>query len=218
MTLFAFDLDGTVTRCELLPRIAAAISREREMADLTRLTLSGALPFEESFLRRFAMLRGIPLERIWEMVGCAPLDADILQFIKAHREQCVIVTGNLDLWVAPLLERIGCRYFASEGEENADGLRLKAILDKGEVLRRLRVEDASRRTQAGKAAPPVRIVATGEGINDIPMLREAEVPIAFAGVHTPAPEVLRHALHVVGSGAALCALLEREARAFMPEP
>ena len=33
---FLFDLDGTITRQEILPEIARAVGLEREIADLTR--------------------------------------------------------------------------------------------------------------------------------------------------------------------------------------
>jgi HAD superfamily phosphoserine phosphatase-like hydrolase len=202
VTLFAFDLDGTLTRHELLPRIAAAVSLEREMAELTLLTLRGVLPFEDSFRRRFAMLRHLPLHVAREIAEETPLDASILRFIQERPEQCIIVTGNLDLWIMPLLARVGCRYFASMGKVGHDGPHLISVLNKGEALRELRAEYARK----GKT---VRIIAVGEGVNDIPMLREADVAVAFAGVHDPVPAVLEHAQHVADDGASLCALLER---------
>lgn len=193
--VFAFDLDGTITSLELLPLIARLAGLEAELAQLTRLTLSGEINFEESFRKRFDMLRHIPLELVRESVAAAPLDPHICAFIQSRPEQCVIVTGNLDLWVMPLLIRLGCRYFASRGAAGPDGLSLLSVLDKAEAARRLLAEGRE-------------IIAIGESVNDAPLFRSAAVGIAFAGVHAPVPAIRRLARCCVADGASLCRLLE----------
>jgi phosphoserine phosphatase len=68
-TALAFDLDGTLTCEELLPVIAEGLSLAQEMATLTRLTLSGAIEFEESFRLRCAILRAVPISRVRAIVA-----------------------------------------------------------------------------------------------------------------------------------------------------
>ncbi len=193
--VFAFDLDGTITQRELLPRIARLAGLEKEMEELTRLTLSGSLEFSESFRKRFAMLRHIPLRRIRESVASVPLDPDIEAFISEHRRECVIVTGNLDLWVAPLLKRLGCRYFSSRSRLLDGELFLLSVLDKATAAKQLCNE--------GK-----RVIAIGESMNDVPLFRTADMGIAFAGVHAPVPELLRLAAAFAPDGKSLRRLLE----------
>lgn len=197
-TIFAFDLDGTVTDSEILPRIARELNIHDKISHLTRLTLTGAIDFEESFRLRFEMLKQIPAPRVQEIVADTPLNEHISGFIQEHREQCAIVTGNLDLWVKPLKERLGCRFFSSSSREAAGTLELDNVLRKDEAVRELK-------KLAGDNA---RVVAIGESVNDIPMFKAADISVAYAGVHRPAPVVLKMTQHLAHNGEDLCALLK----------
>lgn len=194
--VFAFDLDGTITKLELLPIIARHSGVEAELRELTRRTLIGEIGFEASFRRRFAMLRQIPLPEVHDRVASVPLEPHIVSFIKSRREECVIVTGNLDLWVMPLLERLGCRYFASRGVLGEKGLSLLSVLDKGAAARCLLRERC-------------RLIAIGESTNDLPLFRVASVGIAYAGVHSPVPAISQLATFEAKNGEDLCRLLDK---------
>lgn len=202
--LFAFDLDGTVTREELLPRIAALAGKRLEMAELTRLTLSGMIPFAESFRLRVAMLAHIPVAEVRACVASVSLDPHIAAFIAARRDDCVIITGNLDIWVAPLLERLGCRFFSSRGVVGEGGVRLLSVLDKADAAETLLKEGRP-------------LVAVGESVGDEPLFERAHYGVAFAGVHAPASGLLRLATHVAEDGRRLCALLCSLERGAMPK-
>lgn len=192
--VFAFDLDGTITTKEILPVLAGELDLAEEMALLTRLTLDGTLDFAASFRLRFAILRSIPVERVREIVAEIPLDPHITEFIRARKEDCAILSGNLDCWVTPLLDRLGCRAYLSTSCRDNGLLSLNSILDKGEA-----VADLAR---SGR-----RVVAIGESANDLPMFKAADVCVAFAGVHEPVPGILRLADYVARDGEELCGVL-----------
>ena len=192
--VYAFDLDGTVTRAEILPRIAALAGLADEMERLTRLTLDGTLAFEASFRLRFELLRDIPVPEVQAVVAAVPLDPHIEAFIQANRARCALVTGNLDLWIAPLVERLGCRVFCSRSAYADGRLHLTDVLHKGQAVGVLKAEGQ-------------RVIAIGESVNDIPMFEAADCGIAYGGLHAPAPGLLRLADHTADDGAALCSLL-----------
>ena len=104
-------------------------------------------------------------------------------------------SGNLDRWVAPLLDKLGCRAYLSTSCDSAGLLSLNSMLDKGEAVAEL--------ARLGR-----RVVAIGESANDLPMFKAADVRVAFAGVHDPVPEILRLSDYVARDGRELCALLE----------
>ena len=194
MPHFIFDLDGTVTQAEILPRIAANLGLQEEIGLLTRLTLAGAIDFEQSLRLRFAILRQIPLPEIQAIVAATPLDPDIVAFIAANKKHCSVATGNLDAWIEPLRERIPCAFFSSSSHLNNGVLELKAVLDKGETVRQLKKSSH-------------KCVVVGESYNDLAMFEEADISIAFGGVHQPVPALLEWSDYFVPGAKELCALL-----------
>lgn len=196
MKKFAFDLDGTVTRAETLPLLAEELDLAEEMKLLTDLTLSGKIPFARSFRMRYLILRNIPLKRIQEIMDAVPLDEKISAFIRANKDDCAIVTGNLDCWIEPIVAKLGCKSFSSTGERGADNFPvLKNILDKSAAIRELKkISD--------------RVIAVGESFNDVPMFEEAHISVAYGGVHKPVSAAISVSDYVVYDGGALCRLLE----------
>ena len=188
--IYAFDLDGTVTKVETLPLLAAELNLSKEITRLTELTLSGRIPFEISFRMRYGILNRIPLDRIVEIMATVPLESSIEKFIGDNRNDCVLVTGNLDRWIEPIAERLGCEIYSS----TLDGGRLR-IIDKGAVVRRLRSQSA-------------RVISIGESFNDVSMLEAADVSIAYGGVHRPIAAAVSVADFVVFDGETLCRLLK----------
>lgn len=195
--MFVFDLDSTITRCELLPLLAREAGIEAEMAQRTERCMRGETPFEADFPARVDLLRNLPLKRAQKAAASAPVNPKIACFLRAHAGRSMILTGNLDVWIAPILERLGmsgrclCSVARLEGEY-VRGIQT-LLADKGAAARTL----------------PHPFVAIGDGSNDAGMLRASDYGIAFGGVRTLGAEILAAADRVVESEAELCCLLER---------
>ena len=163
---------------------------------LTNLTIRGLIPFESSFRLRCRILREVPVSRVREIVSSIPLDPLIEEFIRENRQRCVIVTGNLDVWVGPALERLGCEFATSIGLAHNDRLEsITHILRKDEAVKALRTRGFT------------QVVAIGEGFNDIPMFEASDIGVAFGGVHPTVPEIVQLANYVVFGSKSLCRLL-----------
>ncbi len=197
--LFLFDLDGTVTRVELLPRIAERAGIERQMRVLTEATIAGKVPFEDSLRDRVKLLGGLDIGLVRDVCTGAPLNERLVAFMQENREHCAIVTGNLDVWIGGLAERIGVRLFCSKAQvEGAHVVGLEHILRKVTVLDEL--EDVAK----GRT-----VVAIGDGHNDAELIERAHVGIAYGGVHSPAQSVLEVCTHAIYDEATLCRFLRR---------
>ena len=178
-----------MTAVETLPLLATELGLSTEINFLTALTLNGTIPFDVSFRLRYSLLKQIPSKKIAEIMSKVPISVEIEKFIREHRSECVIITGNLDRWIEPIAARLGCEIFSSTVENG----RLN-VLDKGAVIRRLK-----------KTVDPV--IAVGESFNDVSMMAAADVAIAFGGVHRPIDAAVSSTDYVVFDGATLCRLL-----------
>lgn len=192
---YAFDLDGTVTKEEILPMIADELGLLREMKLLTQLTINGTIGFEDSFRLRFQILKSVPIVDIHNVVKAVTIDSNINRFIRENSSDCYIITGNLDLWIEPLVSRIDCRFYSSMAEvlDNGD-YKLGSILLKSAAIREIHESYES-------------VTVIGESYNDLSMFEEADIGIAYGGVHHPVPDIVRIANYVCYEGGSLCRLL-----------
>lgn len=189
------DLDGTLTRTELLPAIAERVGIASEMRTLTEATLAGEIPFEVSFRRRVAMLAAIPVDLVHAEILAAPVFEDLLGLLLERPDRVVVVTGNLDVWVEPFFARYGLRGLTSEAEMR-DGtvMGVRTVLDKASAFIRY---------------PAEFTIAIGDGANDVPMVGKADVGVAWCGVHTAARPLLEVADYAFAQEEALCRFLRQ---------
>lgn len=175
---FLFDLDGTVTAAETLPIISAHFGCAEQIAELTARTVQGNVPFVESFIRRVNILGRYSVSETSDLLAKVPLYPHIAQFIAEHREDCVIVTGNLTCWCKGLFEQIGCRCCGSEAEVADDQVvKLKSILRKEQIVDQYKAMGET-------------VVFIGDGNNDMEAMRHADISIAAGLTHNPAQSLL----------------------------
>lgn len=196
-TAFCFDLDGTLTTTEILPCIAAELGISEEIATLTRITMEGLITFEESIRLRTAILGQVPVSAVHKIIDDIELEPGILQFITDRPDSCFVVTGNLDVWIGRLLdEKIACRGFCSRASVRNGVVSLTHILNKGDAIKDVR------------SAGFDKIIAVGDGSNDVPMFQEADLAIAYGGTHSPTQAAISAADFVIHNGESLCSLLK----------
>ncbi len=182
--IFLFDLDSTITKQEILPTIAKEVGVYEQMNALTESSMRGEVPFKQSFLQRVELLKKVPVSQVREIVANIALHERLVEFIHTNKSRSYIVTGNLDVWIDGLIEKLGmgknvfCSKALLEGDYVQDVFN---IVDKDAVIRQM----------------VLPFVAVGDGNNDAEMIEAAEVGIGYGGVRPVAPSVLECATHVV---------------------
>ena len=195
MHMILFDLDGTVTAQETLPAIARQFNIEKEIAQMTKETVEGKIPFIESFIMRVNLLKEYSVQAIQDVLASTPLHSHIIKFINEHKESCHIVTGNLDCWIIRLMEKVSCQYSCSIAQCANDRLiNIKSIIDKADVVRDYKENG-------------YKVTFVGEGNNDAAAMEIADIGIAFGAVHSPSYSALDVASHVVFDEKRLCSFL-----------
>lgn len=174
--LFVFDLDSTITKCELLPFFAAPVGRAEEMAALTEQAMGKNADFAQNFADRVSLLISQPVSHLRRMAAGVPLHTHIADFICEAREHCLIVTGNLDVWIDSLIERLRMhgRCFCSQALVQNDRIQsISHILDKRAVAAHL----------------PHPFIAIGDGDNDLGLFSHADLSLGFSGARALSPRV-----------------------------
>lgn len=189
---FLFDLDGTVTSQETLPVISKHFGLEEQIERMTQETVQGNIPFIESFIRRVNILGSLPVSEISELLAQVPLYPLVSKFINEHRQDCVIVTGNLQCWCKELGQKIGCAAYYSEAEvENDKVVKLKTILRKEQIVDQFKALGET-------------VVFIGDGNNDLEAMRHANISIAAGLTHKPAKSLYSIADYIIFNEEALC--------------
>ena len=196
-SIFLFDLDGTVTKCETLPLIAKHFKITDQVSKLTDEAVKGNIPFVEAFIRRVNILGKLPVYDVSNLLRGVELYPHVFDFISAHKSNCAVVTGNLRCWVEDLLKRIGIEFYCSEAL--LDGNKVKKI---SKILKKENIVEQYKAT--GR-----RVVFIGEGNNDVEAMRFADVSVACALTHAPANGCLSVADYYVQDEKSLCRLLNQ---------
>ena len=111
--IFIFDLDGTITKKEILPELAKKISKYRIVKKMTNDAISGKTSFNVNFLERVKILNQLDDNVVDNVVDQIELDTNFLKFIKKNNSKCIIVTQNLDKWIRCIQKKINCPIYSS---------------------------------------------------------------------------------------------------------
>jgi len=184
--LAAFDMDSTLINIECIDEIAAAVGLKAEVAAITEATMRGEIAdFKESLRRRVALLKGVHekwLHEIWE--HRLQLNPGVETFLATLREvglKTLLVSGGFTFFSDRVARRLAIDYTRANVLEIVDGTLTGGLVAQdwgdicdGQEKRRMLLE-----TCAKLGIPPSQAIAVGDGSNDLPMMGEAGLSIAY---------------------------------------
>ena len=179
--LIVSDMDSTLITIECIDEIAACTGLKERVAEITERAMRGELDFEQSLRSRVALLAGLDervLAEVYENVlRLSPSAEFLLDECKAHGVKFMLVSGGFTFFTERLQQRLGFEYQHANVLEIENG-KLTGRL-KGRIIDAQAKADLLREYRSRLGLQPHQVLAMGDGANDIPMLKEAGIGVAY---------------------------------------
>ena len=178
--LCVLDVDGTLIEEEVIDLLGKEAECEKEVALLTAQAMRGELDFEASLKRRVSLLKGLSINVFDKIYHELHLSKNAAQFIKVLQENQIevgLVSGGFTTIVERLAKDLGISlYTANQLEIKDDHLTGNLI---GPIISREVKEERLIRWAKELQVPFERMIAIGDGANDLKMLKRAGLGVAF---------------------------------------
>ncbi len=178
--LLVADMDSTIVTGETLDELADFAGLKEPIAAITRRSMNGEIDFADALRERVAMLRGLSLEALeqtWKRVRLTHGARELVATMRAHGAAAALVSGGFTVFTARVAALAGFdAHFANRLLDDGRALTGhvgEPILDRDAKLDTLR---GLAREHGLKMA---ETLAVGDGANDLAMLREAGLGVAF---------------------------------------
>ena len=194
--LLVADMDSTIVTSETLDELAALAGVGERVAAITTASMNGEIDFGEALRARVAMLAGLDvsaLERTWARTRLTPGARTLVATMAGHGALTALVSGGFSFFTGRVAALCG---FAVH--------RANTLIDDGHVLTgqigapildRDAKLAALRELAAARGVRMSATLAVGDGANDLAMLREAGLGVAFRARPVVAAEVANRVEH-----------------------
>jgi len=178
--LLVADMDSTIVTSETLDELAAFAGLKEKIAAITKRSMNGEIDFAEALRLRVSMLRGLKLEALeqtWARTRLTPGARELVATMHAHNATTALVSGGFTFFTGRVAGMLGFHHHRAnvllDDGTQLTGAVAEPILDRDAKLATLRELAAARGLRMAAT------MAVGDGANDLAMLREAGLGIAF---------------------------------------
>ena len=179
--LLVADMDSTMIGQECIDELADYAGVKEQVAEITERAMHGELDFAGALHERVALLQGLEESLIEQCLADRirpnPGAATLVGTMRARGAETVLVSGGFTAFVEPIARRIGFNRFVAN-VLGARGGKLTGLTEGRIVDSRVKHDVLSdARDRLGLSAEDT--LAVGDGANDIPMVEEAGLGIAY---------------------------------------
>ena len=188
--LIAFDMDSTLINIECVDEIADAAGRKAEVAAITEAAMRGEITDYKASLRaRVALLKGVTVQHMEEVytqrLQLNPGAAALVAACKAAGLKVLLVSGGFTFFTDRIRDRLGIDFARSNMLEVESGPTCGTLTGRmvdqpwGDIC-----DGAEKRRTLFEVAtlmgiPMSQTIAMGDGANDLPMMGEAGLSVAY---------------------------------------
>lgn len=179
--LLVADMDSTMIAQECIDELADFAGLKAEIAAITERAMQGELDFEAALDARVAALKGLDARAIdrclAERITLMPGARTLIGTMKALGARTLLISGGFTAFTQPVAARIGFHAQVANllhiADGRLDGTVARPIVDSAVKRDTLIAERATLGLETADT------LAVGDGANDIPMLAEAGLGIAY---------------------------------------
>ncbi|MBK8569715.1 MAG: phosphoserine phosphatase SerB [Nitrosomonadales bacterium] len=179
--LVVMDMDSTLISIECIDEIADMIHIKPQVAAITEAAMRGEIDFSESLRRRVALLDGLEesaLQRVYDERLRLNQGAEImLSTLKKYGIKTMLVSGGFVFFAERLKQRLGLDYAHANTLEIINGKLTGKVL--GHILDAQGKADWLVRIRDELKLKAEQVIALGDGANDLKMMAQAGVSIAY---------------------------------------
>ncbi len=181
--LLASDMDGTILEEECIDEIADLVGKGSEVRSITAQAMQEGLNFEEALQKRLALLKGTKLEVLEhclsKKINVRPGASVLFKTFKKHFGKTAILSGGFTYFADHIQKKLGADFsFANVLEHKGGCLTGKAL---GTIVNAEKKLELMKQLIALQGKNSSKVVAIGDGNNDIKMISESGVGISFKG-------------------------------------
>jgi phosphoserine phosphatase len=178
--LVFFDMDSTLVDMEIIDEMAQRAGVFKEVSRITEKARRGDIDFEEALTQRVALLKGLKveeLEKIRKEMRLSEGAKELVDTLKGLGFKLGLVSGGFDYFSDFLREELGLDF------SYANQLEIKSGVLTGKVLGKI-VDNAYKAKIVNMVSSEEGVlldqtVAIGDGANDVLMLGQAGLGIAY---------------------------------------
>lgn len=179
--LICFDMDSTLIQTECIDELAKRAGVGDKVSEITARAMHGEIDFKESFKERVALLKGLDASVLKDIAENMPITEGtdrLMSVLKTCGYKIAILSGGFTYFGEYLRKKYGIDYvYANELEIGDDGKLTGRYV--GDIV------DGQRKAELLKLIAQVervnlaQTIAVGDGANDLLMIGEAGLGIAF---------------------------------------
>jgi phosphoserine phosphatase len=181
LKLLAMDMDSTLITIECIDELGDLAGRKAEIAAITAQAMRGELDFPASLRKRVGALAGLAEESLLQVyeqrLKLTPGAEQLIEACKRHAVKLLLVSGGFTFFTERLKQRLGLDYTISNRLEIENGRLTGSVL--GDIVDAAAKAKKFRAVMQELGASKEHTVAIGDGANDLRMMAEAGLSVAF---------------------------------------
>ncbi len=179
--LLVTDMDSTLISIECVDEIADFINAKPQVSAITEAAMRGEIDFETSLRQRVALLKGLDvsvLEQVFEQrLRLNPGAEVMLAGLKQRGIKTALVSGGFTFFTERLKQQLGLDYTLANVLEQQDGKLTGEV--QGQICGAQAKADFLVQQCQSLDISPLQAIAMGDGANDLLMMKEAGLSIAY---------------------------------------